>query len=226
MVVQNPNNWHWVDKNCIEWAKTYFHEKLIGLDTKENGIEGDKYARIARISSIEGDCEVNQRKGKVISLFDLKIVVSIEGHVNESKFQGSITVPEVAFDSDKDDYQFDISIFKETGKLNEVKLVIRQFLIPQLRDVFADFGRQLLLAHGNDIQVSSDQVTSVFTKSNQASSFKELKKTEEGKETDINRKSVESDKPANGQDHAVSLSGTSFSKDKHLPQYNLSLIHI
>lgn len=168
MVVHNPNNWHWVDKNCFNWAREYFNEKVTGLNTGEND---GKYAEIASISSFEGDCEVNQRKGKVISLFDLNMVMLIKGNVKGEPFEGSIQVPEVAFDSQESDYQFDVSVYKETSQLNEIKPVIREKLLPQLRSIFQKFGHDLLVTHGSDIQVSEESVNSTFTKANQQDSF-------------------------------------------------------
>lgn len=178
MVVNNPNNWHWVDKNCFGWAKEYFQEKLVGVET--GSAKDNKYAKIKSVSSIEGDCEVNQRKGKVISLFDLKLTLLIEGHVKSKDgsplpFEGSINVPEVAFDSEESSYQFEISIFKETSELNEVKPVIRSELLPKLRQIFLQFGRDLLATNANDIQVPESQVKSNYTRSNQQSSRGEAK---------------------------------------------------
>ncbi|CAI4038086.1 hypothetical protein SMKI_04G4260 [Saccharomyces mikatae IFO 1815] len=178
MVVNNPNNWHWVDKNCIGWAKEYFKEKLVGVEA--GSVKDNKYAKIKSVSSIEGDCEVNQRKGKVISLFDLKITLLIEGHVDSKDgsalpFEGSINIPEVAFDSEISSYQFEISIFKETSELNEIKPLIRSELLPKLRCIFQQFGKDLLITHGNDIQVPESQVKSNYTRSNQKNSFTEIK---------------------------------------------------
>ena len=174
MVVNNPNNWHWVDKNCIGWAKEYFKQKLVGVEA--GSVKDKKYAKIKSVSSIEGDCEVNQRKGKVISLFDLKITVLIEGHVDSKDglalpFEGSINVPEVAFDSEASSYQFDISIFKETSELSEAKPLIRSELLPKLRQIFQQFGKDLLATHGNDIQVPESQVKSNYTRGNQKKQF-------------------------------------------------------
>lgn len=180
MVVHNPNNWHWVDKNCFTWAREYFSEKLPKLNTGE--VDG-KYAEISSLSSLEGDCEVNQRKGKVISLFDLSMVMLIKGHVKDQPFEGSITVPEVAFDSEASDYQFDISIYKETSQLNEVKPLIREKLLPQLRELFQSFGQDLLLEHGSDIQLPEDSVSSTFTKANQQDSFAKSTGSKESKST-------------------------------------------
>lgn len=171
MVVNNPNNWHWTDKNCITWAREYFNEKLVSLNSEQFKPNPTKYCEIKSVSGLEGDCEVTQRKGKVISLFDLKLTLLIQGKVNETKFEGSIIVPEIAFDTESDEYQFDISIYKETNELNEIKPVIRETIIPELRKIFQNFGKDLLIANGNDIQVPEEQVKSQFTKSNQKDSL-------------------------------------------------------
>ncbi|SMN20895.1 similar to Saccharomyces cerevisiae YDR214W AHA1 Co-chaperone that binds to Hsp82p and activates its ATPase activity [Maudiozyma saulgeensis] len=165
MVVNNPNNWHWVDKNCMRWARTYFENKLIGLETGTTN--NDKYIKIKDISSFEGDCEVSQRKGKVISLFDLQMVILFEGQINQKNLEGSISIPEISFDSEINDYQFDISIYKETSELNEIKPFIKEKILPEMREIFQQFGKDLLSEQGNNIQVPENQVNSQFTKANQ-----------------------------------------------------------
>ncbi|CCH62358.1 hypothetical protein TBLA_0H00670 [Henningerozyma blattae CBS 6284] len=170
MAVLNPNNWHWVDKNCIDWARQYFQNELTKL--KIGGQDEEYFCEISKVSQVDGDCEVNQRKGKVISLFDLKIVTMIRGHVSgKLPFEGSITIPEVAFDSEVEDYQFMLSIYKENKELSEVKPLIREKLIPQLRQAFQRFGKDLLTEHGNDIQIPEQEVQSQYTKGNQHESF-------------------------------------------------------
>ncbi|QLG73957.1 hypothetical protein HG535_0F04690 [Zygotorulaspora mrakii] len=195
MVVHNPNNWHWVDKNCFSWAREHFNQKLIGLNTGDNR---DKYAEVSSISSIEGDCEVSQRKGKVISLFDLQLVLLIKGNVEEEKFEGSVSIPEIAFDSEEADYQFDISIYKETSKLNEIKPVIREKLVPQLRKIFHNFSKELLDTHGSAIQLPEDQVNSTFTKANQKPSSSTTSTNATTKQNEV-KSNVTSSKPKNAK---------------------------
>ncbi|KAL6945178.1 hypothetical protein ACO0QE_002624 [Hanseniaspora vineae] len=169
MVVQNPNNWHWVDKNCIYWAKEYFEKKLLALDSTKQGSN----IHIVKLSNFDGDCEVNQRKGKIISLYDLKMTVLYEGvdACSGEKYEGSITVPEVAFDTEADDYQFEIVIYKETVKVGEqFRKEIRSDLIPQMKAVFQQFGKDLLAENAQDIQIPENEVNSVFTKQNLSSS--------------------------------------------------------
>jgi activator of HSP90 ATPase len=69
MVLHNPNNWHWVNKDVSTWAKDYLEKDLVGLSAAENGLE----AKIEKLISMDGDVDVSQRKGKVITLFDVKL---------------------------------------------------------------------------------------------------------------------------------------------------------
>ena len=70
---------------------------------------------IKNVSSCEGDCDVSQRKGKIITLFDVKLVLDIEGICQPScltlgstkddeSVAGTITIPEVAHDTEADEY--------------------------------------------------------------------------------------------------------------------------
>ena len=75
MVLHNPNNWHWVNKNVSEWAREYLNTELTQIKAEK----GDASARIMNISSMDGDVDVSQRKGKVITLFDVKLSLDFEG---------------------------------------------------------------------------------------------------------------------------------------------------
>ena len=119
MVLHNPNNWHWVNKDASEWARSYLEKKLIGISSED----GDAYAKVTKVRSMDGDVDVSQRKGKVITLFDVKLQLEYEGirlsllssirkalkrPVGKAKeaeeVSGSITVPEVAHDTEEDEY--------------------------------------------------------------------------------------------------------------------------
>ena len=75
MVLHNPNNWHWVNKDVREWARQYLDENLLGLEAEQ----GDASAKVSKIMSMDGDVDVSQRKGKVITLFDVKLQLEYEG---------------------------------------------------------------------------------------------------------------------------------------------------
>ncbi|QPG74327.1 hypothetical protein FOA43_001654 [Brettanomyces nanus] len=179
MGVQNPNNWHWVDKNCIKWSREYFEKRLVGLE----GNEGETTVKVTALRSLEGDAEVCQRKGRVISLFDLKLILAFESDTAK----GTIHIPEVAFDTEPDDYQFNLSFDKEDAK---TRPVLRERLIPKIRKVLEEFGPTLIHVNGSDIQEDESKVKSTFTKANQSMSYVRPKVVER---TTINKSVVKKD---------------------------------
>jgi activator of HSP90 ATPase len=101
MVLHNPNNWHWVNKDVSAWTRQWLEENL----TKVKAQAGDVEARISKVQSMDGDVDVSQRKGKVITIFDVKLVLEYTGSApDEAEVSGTITVPEVAHDTDEDEY--------------------------------------------------------------------------------------------------------------------------
>lgn len=55
--------------------------------------------------SMDGDVDVSQRKGKVITLFDVKVQLEYEGKTKDDEdVSGTITIPEVAHDTEEDEY--------------------------------------------------------------------------------------------------------------------------
>ena len=76
---------HWTSKNCLAWAKEYFETHLTQISAQD----GDNSVAIKKLSSCEGDVDVSQRKGKIITLFDVKLVLDFEGtlpqHLNVNK---------------------------------------------------------------------------------------------------------------------------------------------
>ena len=75
MVLHNPNNWHWVNKDVSEWARQYLEENLTKLSAEEDDVS----AKIRKVTSMDGDVDVSQRKGKVITLFDVRLELEYEG---------------------------------------------------------------------------------------------------------------------------------------------------
>lgn len=64
-----------MNKDAREWAKDYFSEKLTVISAEENGVS----AKVTKVLSVEGDCDVSQRKGKVVTIFDLQVKLEYSG---------------------------------------------------------------------------------------------------------------------------------------------------
>lgn len=148
-MLHNPNNWHWVNKNAAGWTKKWLEENLADVQASAGGVS----AKIDKVTSMDGDVDVNQRKGKVITIFDVKLVLEYSGKTaDDEAVTGNITIPEVAHDTEEDEYVFDIDIFAESSSKQPVKDLVRSTLVPQLRTIFAKLGPALVSEHGKDIQ--------------------------------------------------------------------------
>jgi activator of HSP90 ATPase len=75
MVLHNPNNWHWVNKDVSGWAKEYLDNELTQCSAEQDGVT----AKVNNVMSMDGDVDVSQRKGKVITLFDVKVKLEYSG---------------------------------------------------------------------------------------------------------------------------------------------------
>ncbi|KAK3303599.1 activator of Hsp90 ATPase [Chaetomium strumarium] len=149
MVLHNPNNWHWVNKDASAWTRQWFEDNLTKLEAKE----GDVAAKITKVISMNGDVEVAQRKGKVITIFDVKLTLEYAGSIAEDDdISGTITIPEVSHDLAEDEFVFDIDIYSESKEKQPVKDLVRSKLVPQLRSEFLKLSPALVAEHGKDIQ--------------------------------------------------------------------------
>ncbi|KKA29228.1 hypothetical protein TD95_000948 [Thielaviopsis punctulata] len=149
MVLHNPNNWHWVNKDVTGWARAWFDENLKTI----SATEGDVSAQISKVVSMDGDVDVSQRKGKVITIFDVKLVLEYSGSAPEAEdVTGTITVPEIAHDTDEDEYVFEIDIHGDSKAKQPIKDLVRSKLVPQLRQTFQGMAGALIKEHGKDIQ--------------------------------------------------------------------------
>ncbi|EEH08143.1 Aha1 domain family [Histoplasma capsulatum G186AR] len=149
MVLHNPNNWHWVNKDASAWTKEYLETALTTISAEEDGVT----AQIKKVVSVDGDVDVSQRKGKVITLFDIKLQLEYEGKTSDDEdVSGSINIPEVAHDTEEDEYVFDIGIYSESASKQPVKDLVRSKLVPKIRKELAKLAPALIAEHGKDIQ--------------------------------------------------------------------------
>ncbi|KAL4798663.1 activator of Hsp90 ATPase [Aspergillus venezuelensis] len=149
MVLHNPNNWHWVNKDVSGWAKNYLTETLRTVSAEQDGVT----AKVSNVLSMDGDVDVSQRKGKVITLFDVKLQLEYEGkNKEEEAVSGTITIPEVAHDTEEDEYVFEIENYADSSSKQPVKDLVRFKLVPQLRKELSKLASALVTEHGKDIQ--------------------------------------------------------------------------
>ncbi|PHH65942.1 hypothetical protein CDD81_890 [Ophiocordyceps australis] len=149
MVLHNPNNWHWVNKDVSQWTRQWFEDNLTNIKVEH----GPVTAKISSVQSMNGDVDVSQRKGKVITIFDVKLVLEYTGSAPDAAdVSGTITIPEVAHDTEENEYVFEVDVIAETKEKAPVKDLVRSKIVPQLRHTFQKLAPALIAEHGKDIQ--------------------------------------------------------------------------
>ncbi|KAJ5168322.1 uncharacterized protein N7482_003916 [Penicillium canariense] len=149
MVLHNPNNWHWVNKDASGWAQEYLQQKVSAISAEEGGVS----AKVDKVLSMNGDVDVSQRKGKVITLYDVKLSLEYSGKTKDGEeVSGSITIPEVAHDTEEDEYVFEIEIYSDASSKQPVKDLVRSKILPQLRQTLATLTGALITEHAKDLQ--------------------------------------------------------------------------
>ena len=62
-------------KDAGQWAKDYLETESKKVSAEQDGVS----AQITKLVSMDGDVEVSQRKGKVITIFDVVLQLEYEG---------------------------------------------------------------------------------------------------------------------------------------------------
>ncbi|KAI8646862.1 activator of Hsp90 ATPase [Parasitella parasitica] len=149
---KNVNNWHWVNKNCAKWAEKWFEEQLVGLEAEKDGNK----ARISKMVECSGDVDLNQRKGKIITIYDVSLKLNWEGTLADgTEVKGTLNIPEVAHDTDPDDYVFEISINDDNNDKSAIKPCIRKCITPLLTEKFGRFSAAMIKENCDDVYIES-----------------------------------------------------------------------
>lgn len=147
MVVLNPNNWHWVDKNTLPWTKEYLERTLTNLEVVS--ADGKHRIVLTKITDVTGDSNVSQRKGKPICYFDLQVSMAVgvlDGESSEELTAGVLSIPE--FMHDESEFEQQYRDFKEFEPL------VREQFYPRVRELLLQYQPTLIKEHLRDLQDS------------------------------------------------------------------------
>ncbi|VDP35304.1 unnamed protein product [Echinostoma caproni] len=84
---KNVNNWHWTEKNATSWSIDLIKKLLLSLK-----IENDEYVcSIVDVTKCEGEAHVNNRKAKLIFLYEWHIEADWTGEYPSTTY--SVGIP-------------------------------------------------------------------------------------------------------------------------------------
>ena len=131
---KNVNNWHWEERDCVDWVKKYIEENF-----KPLALAADK----VKITNLTGDAVVSQRKNKLIAVYDIQAAFKFTEITTEYEAK-------VELCSESSDNDFELSLRPNDPKLRSAILsYCSEFNKKMLNDILdfhkAYFSESVLL---------------------------------------------------------------------------------
>lgn len=138
--------YHWRSHGCTPWAKTYFESALVGVAVPAPG--GGEVSTTG-VTAFDGDVELGNRKGKLITIYDTSVTLSWADSAGTTR--GTLTFPEVSHEVADDDgeYIWQSALTTSDDKDNSPKVydAVRKQLVPKLLPKLHAFRDELIAAH-------------------------------------------------------------------------------
>ncbi|PAN35743.1 hypothetical protein PAHAL_6G230900 [Panicum hallii] len=132
----NVHNWHWAERDCLEWSRARLSSLLAGLTVLDG--EGGLTLRTVALDKLDGEAYVNIRKGKVIPGYELSLTLSWEAEAaseaGAAKVAGAAEVPYLADENADEDPDLRVTV-----RGDETPLARRA------KDAFLSRGKPLVL---------------------------------------------------------------------------------
>ncbi|KAI9348658.1 activator of Hsp90 ATPase [Obelidium mucronatum] len=152
---KNVNNWHWVEKNCMPWAKDFVTAQLTGVTVEENGFK----IETTEVTGFSGDADINQRKGKLITVYDVAFNVNWKGQNADGKTgSGRINVPEFMHDTDTDELVVEVTTEAQDAESLAMRSIVVKTLVPLLKKKLESFSSEMIAKNGGDVHISKDDM--------------------------------------------------------------------
>ncbi|KAJ7099590.1 activator of Hsp90 ATPase [Mycena belliarum] len=151
-------NWHWKNKNVTRWGREWFERELTSISITGNDTE---VVAISSVTDVDGDIELGQRKSKLITIYDCKVVCAWSGTASDgTEVKGTLTIPEVSHEITLDglsDYAYSWSLTTASSPTVDALFTLAKSRLPAALEVkFAEFPVALVDTHGKDLTVHGD----------------------------------------------------------------------
>uniref|UniRef100_A0A0E0EM92 Activator of Hsp90 ATPase AHSA1-like N-terminal domain-containing protein n=1 Tax=Oryza meridionalis TaxID=40149 RepID=A0A0E0EM92_9ORYZ len=132
----NVHNWHWAERDCLEWSRSRLTSLLAGLPVLS--VEGGLALRTTALDKLDGEAYVNIRKGKVIPGYELSLTLAWEAEATTEsgvvKVSGAAEVPYLADENADEDPELRVTVRGDDGPVAR-----------RAKDAFLTKGKPLVL---------------------------------------------------------------------------------
>ncbi|KAI6237051.1 Activator of Hsp90 ATPase [Aphelenchoides besseyi] len=168
---RNVNNWHWVEKNATPWSKRRFEELLIGQTVEKGAIK----VTLNEFKKLEGDATANNRKAKLIFLYEFEILIKFTANVSGSDliYNGVLEIPNLSDENQADEIDVNITIETLGPHKDELyhilntdgKTFIQKQIGVYIRELKEEFSKGLILSTAKpQVMEKAGGKTAIFDK--------------------------------------------------------------
>ncbi|KAJ3209776.1 hypothetical protein HDU82_000138 [Entophlyctis luteolus] len=153
--IDNVNNWHWVEKNCIPWATEYVSGQVSGISVTVDGTT----VTTTEVVGFSGDADINQRKGKLITVYDISFTVKWKATTADgTEVLGRINVPEFMHDTDVDELVTEVTTEEQNSTSQAVRTIVIKSIVPLVQKKLANFSTEMIASNGKDVHISKENM--------------------------------------------------------------------
>ncbi|KAK0560731.1 Co-chaperone [Tilletia horrida] len=133
-------------KGCTPWARDWLSLQCVAIAAEE----GDLSVQVDGLQSLEGDVELGNRKGKLITIFDTSVTFAWSGSKGADKVDGLLICEEFSHEvhDEKRDYEFKVT---QTSGPSSAKALVQKQIVPQLLAQINGFRAALIETHAKDL---------------------------------------------------------------------------
>jgi len=168
----NVNNWHWSERDAGKWSIDRLRALLLDVAFEADG----KRVRINEAQKIEGEAIVNNRKAKLIYLYDWKISGKWEGVYLDSSsssplVSGTFEINGLSDENDIDEVDVEIVTTDNSDEGYEFKTLVRNVGVVQIRhslqtyvdELKRDFAKDLIKPVASKMTMTTTAKTTATT---------------------------------------------------------------
>ncbi|KRX50429.1 Activator of 90 kDa heat shock protein ATPase -like protein 1 [Trichinella britovi] len=184
----NVNNWHWTERNATPWSKRRFSELLENMKIDSERIE----CVIKSIATVEGEATANNRKGKLIFLFEWNIVLNWTGKLKDgnNEIEGTVEIPNLSDENSVDEISIEVTCKTSDAESDEVLSVMRSEGVPVIRKQLATYLDELRKEFGQKLILPTKDNTSPVVQYKETKSVSETSRIfQENKDRSANKNS-------------------------------------
>lgn len=124
----NVNNWHWTEKEATPWSRETFELLFKGMEIEQSNIGK---ATIESLGTVQGEACINNRKAKLIYIYDFDIELKWSGRVNgkDQLVNGIIRIPNLSDENDTDEIDVSVTVNDDDKKAHpEISEALKEMI--------------------------------------------------------------------------------------------------